>query len=77
MYKEYKIKRISFLLVAALFTTSAYAGSQQPGSHFIEMWDQNSDGQMTLAEATERRTNIFASFDDNDDGFVRIRLQNL
>lgn len=64
------MKRIPYLLIAALFATSAYAGPQQPGSHFIEMWDQNSDGQVTLAEATERRTDIFASFDDNDDGFL-------
>ncbi|UWQ08419.1 hypothetical protein K3X41_02120 [Aliiroseovarius crassostreae] len=42
----------------------------QPGSHFIEMWDLNEDGQVTLDEARERRGDIFYTFDSNDDGVL-------
>ncbi|UWP95813.1 EF-hand domain-containing protein [Aliiroseovarius crassostreae] len=42
----------------------------QPGAHFIEMWDLNEDGQVTLDEARERRGDIFYTFDSNDDGVL-------
>ncbi len=41
-----------------------------PGQHFIESWDLDTDGQVTLAEARERRSDVFASFDQGDDGFL-------
>lgn len=41
-----------------------------PGSHFIESWDLDQDGQVTVEEARERRSDVFASFDANDDGFL-------
>ena len=63
------MKRTPLLIAAVIFGTTAFAG-QQPGGHFLEIWDQDSDGHVTLAEATERRSDIFASFDDNDDGFL-------
>lgn len=63
------MKCTPLLIAAVIFGTTAFAG-QQPGGHFVEIWDQDSDGQVTLAEATERRSDIFASFDDNNDGFL-------
>ena len=53
---------------AALTASLALAASHQPfGAHFIEQWDLDSDGQVTLAEATEKRAEIFTMFDLNED----------
>ncbi|MCY1706386.1 EF-hand domain-containing protein [Pannonibacter sp. SL95] len=46
------------------------AGAMKPGHHFLENWDQNGDGQVTVAEAQSRRSDVFASFDANDDGML-------
>lgn len=59
------------LTTAALALTASLAFAQgNPGAHFVENWDLNGDGQVTLEEATERRGNVFASFDANEDGFL-------
>ncbi|WP_121632774.1 EF-hand domain-containing protein [Tropicibacter alexandrii] len=39
-----------------------------PGQHFVENWDLNGDGAVSLEEATERRGDVFTSFDQNEDG---------
>ncbi len=39
-------------------------------THFMSSWDADSDGKVTLEEATIRRTDIFASFDADSDGFL-------
>ncbi|WP_424942223.1 EF-hand domain-containing protein [Aliiroseovarius crassostreae] len=62
------ITTATIALVAAL---SAPALAQnQPGEHFMEMWDLNEDGQVTLDEATERRSDIFYMFDSDEDGVL-------
>jgi len=50
----------------------ATASAQQgvPGANFVESWDLDGDGQFTLAEATERRGDIFLSFDADEDGML-------
>ncbi|GAB2187415.1 EF-hand domain-containing protein [Roseibium sp. LAB1] len=62
----------SITLGAVLFLAAAGAGlaGEGPGAHFIENWDLNGDGAVTTDEARERRGNVFASFDANDDGFL-------
>ena len=45
----------------------------QPGAHFIENWDLNEDGQVTVEEAAERRGDVFFTFDENEDGFLDAR----
>lgn len=59
-------------LSAAFVLTASFAFAQQgnPGAHFIENWDGNEDGVVTLAEVSERRSDVFASFDQDDDGFL-------
>lgn len=64
------MKRITLLIAAMAIATMANAGNGQPGGHFVENWDGNEDGQVTLEEATERRGDIFVTFDENDDGFI-------
>lgn len=62
------MKRIALVIAALAVGTATYASGGQPGVHFIESWDSDSDGQVTLAEVTERRGDIFNTFDENDDG---------
>ncbi|MGJ8604483.1 MAG: EF-hand domain-containing protein [Marivita sp.] len=61
----------SSLIVALLFAaTTATAQNATPGGHFVESWDLNGDGQVTLAEATERRADVFLSFDADENGML-------
>ena len=63
------------LLAAAALAALGLAGVAQaqqgnPGAHFVENWDLDGSGDVSLAEATERRGDIFTTFDANDDGFL-------
>ncbi len=64
------MKKIILTLTATLaLTTSAFAQGT-PGSGFLASWDLDEDGQVTLEEATERRGDIFLTFDANEDGIL-------
>lgn len=57
------------LIVAAgfLVMSMGMASAQVlPGAHFIENWDLNADGKVTLEEATERRGDLFVMFDTDE-----------
>lgn len=57
------------LPVAALLILTAPAFAQDaPGEHFITNFDVNEDGAVTLAEAREKRGEIFYMFDQDEDG---------
>ncbi|MDP1670166.1 hypothetical protein [Phaeovulum sp.] len=59
------MKRIT-TLTAILALTASAALAQEPfvaGAEFMLNWDMDGDGQVTLAEATERRESIFYMFD--------------
>jgi len=58
--------------VSALFVLgiAAATAAEGPGAHFIENWDLDGNGAVTAEEARERRSDVFASFDANDDGFL-------
>lgn len=60
---------IRYALPLVLVAGTAFA-QQMPGAHFVENWDLNEDGQVTVAEAAERRGDVFVTFDANDDGFL-------
>lgn len=53
-----------------LLATQSFAENGVPGGHFIESWDLNEDGQVTLEEATERRGDVFLTFDADDNGVL-------
>lgn len=61
-----------FPLTAALTLVAGLAVAQQgsPGAHFIEQWDINGDGHVTLAEAEEKRGDVFVMFDQAEDGVL-------
>jgi len=58
---------VTFALVAG---SAAFAQQGQPGAHFIENWDMNEDGQVSLAEAQEKRGEIFTMFDQDENGVL-------
>ena len=59
------------LIIALVFAATAVSAQQgNPGGHFVENWDLDGDGQVTLAEATERRGDVFLSFDADEDGVL-------
>jgi hypothetical protein len=57
-------------LVLAFSLCCASAALAAPGDHFIESWDLNGDMAVSADEARERRADVFASFDANEDGFI-------
>lgn len=54
------------LCVALIPFTAAAEEHQQPGTHFIENWDLNDDGQVTAEELREKRSNVFYTFDSDE-----------
>lgn len=64
------MKRTLLLTAAIVLGTAVTAQQGNPGSHFMETWDENQDGQVTLIEATQRRSDIFLTFDEDDNGIL-------
>lgn len=61
-----RISTLAVLLSALALPAVAQQG--QPGAHFIENWDLDENGQVTLDEVTERRGDVFAAFDSDESG---------
>jgi hypothetical protein len=55
-------------LTAGLAALPAFAQSEAPGAHFMEQWDMDGDGQVTLPEARAKRAEVFVMFDTDEDG---------
>lgn len=60
------------ITVAALALVSSLSGAalaQQgnPGAHFLEQWDADSDGRVTPQEVASKRQDVFAMFDQDSD----------
>lgn len=64
------MKFASLTLITLFAAAPALAQQGQPGSHFIESWDGDRDGIVTLEEVTLRRGDVFAMFDANEDGLL-------
>lgn len=63
-------KLATALIPLLLAGTAAVALDTVPGSQFIETWDYDGDGQVTLAEAAEHRSDMFYSFDADENGIL-------
>lgn len=64
-------RKIPALLLTALLALPVAAGAQTtPGAHFVQNWDLDGDGGVTLAEAETRRDDLFTAFDADEDGFL-------
>lgn len=57
-------------IVTLLATTAFAAGNGTPGAGFIDEWDMNTDGVVTVEDVTTRRSDIFVSFDADDNGIL-------
>lgn len=60
----------NLLLASAMLATTIATVSAQgvPGAHFLENWDLNQDGKVSLEDAAERRSDIFTMFDADENG---------
>lgn len=56
------------LTLAAVVALPVCAQQPVPGAHFIENWDMNADGQVTMEEARQKRAEIFVMFDQDENG---------
>ncbi len=64
---------IATTALTALLATTAFAsgnGGGNPGAGFLEEWDLNGDGQVTVEDVASRRSDIFVSFDADDNGVL-------
>lgn len=66
--KDKHMKRIPLILALVAMAAPAWAQTQQPGAHFIENWDLDGDGAVSLEDITTRRGDVFLSFDANENG---------
>lgn len=62
----------NYLPVAATLLVLVSPASAQTinADEFFQVWDTNRDGTVTVQEVGERRSDLFASFDENEDGFL-------
>lgn len=60
----------SLILLTSLVMTAstALAENHQPGAHFILNWDLDGDGAVSLEDITTRRSDVFFTFDSNENG---------
>lgn len=66
------MKNFTLVMSAALMiggTNFAFAKGV-PGQHFFENWDLDGNAEVTLEELSERRGNVFLSFDADDNGIL-------
>lgn len=56
------------LAALALLMPIAAAAQGTPGAHFIENWDLDANGSVSLDEITERRGDVFVMFDQDENG---------
>jgi len=54
------------LATSAAAVADSHGDPAQAGAHFIENWDLDGDGQVTLREATEKRGDVFYMFDKDE-----------
>ena len=64
---------IATTALTALLATTAFAsgnGGGNPGAGFLDEWDMSGDGQVTVEDVASRRSDIFVSFDADDNGVL-------
>lgn len=64
------IRKLAVTAALALTTPAAYGQIGQPGLHFIENWDLDGNGAVTLEEAKTRRADVFYMFDTDENGVL-------
>lgn len=62
------MKRTALAFVLMVLAAPAWAENAQPGAHFIENWDLDGDGAVSLDDITTRRGDVFLAFDADENG---------
>ena len=63
--------RVKLLALAFLSSVATSAAAADPSlSHFLEQWDANGDGSVSLAEIRQGREHRFAAYDADGDGYL-------
>lgn len=72
--KHFGKSTAAVILLTLVATTPGIAqdghGEGNPGAHFMENWDLDANGTVTLDELQTRRGEVFTTFDSNEDGFI-------
>lgn len=63
-----KTTTLAGLAVTTVLAMPLAAQQGTPGAHFIENWDVDGDGKVTVEEATQKRGEIFYMFDQDENG---------
>jgi hypothetical protein len=58
---------LAALAMTAALSGAAWAQQGNPGQHFLDQWDADSDGSVTPAEVAAKRSEVFAMFDQDED----------
>lgn len=65
------MKTLSIVAAALMISgTAALAQQGNPGAHFIENWDLDSNGSVSLEEVIEKRGDVFVTFDADNNGVL-------
>jgi len=60
--------KLTVLATLAFVMPLAVSAQDTPGSHFIENWDLDASGAVSVEEIIERREMVFNMFDDDQNG---------
>lgn len=61
---------VALALAIAALPLAASAQQGNPGQHFLEQWDGDTDGSVTAAEVGAKRSEVFAMFDQDSDAVL-------
>lgn len=65
------MKTTQLILPALLLVAGTAAAQQNPAAaRFMENWDLDGDGRVTVEEAIEMRNDVFYTFDADEDGML-------
>ena len=67
---EDAMKNTLITAVAALIIATPVLAQNVPGGHFVENWDLDENGSVSFEEVSERRSDIFLTFDADDNGIL-------
>lgn len=58
-----KTQTLTLAMMLLAVPALGLAQADAPAAHFMEQWDADADGQVTLAEAQTKRGEVFYMFD--------------
>jgi Ca2+-binding EF-hand superfamily protein len=60
--------KTTLITAAFLLSATSVLAQNTPGDQFLQNWDLDANGTATIEELREMRSNVFTSFDANEDG---------